>query len=198
MPINDHIIQKVETKRGCGYRKAGGIYLVCDAPSQPCYKEIPLKPCPTCKNEIRFSQNYQWIHYDQLLINDKFCRNPECRGCVPFDGTVDRMLLMWVGEMYYSMPHDFRKEAFSRGISKRIPLPPKDIEVGKTWVVLVHKNTIPRKGHYVPGIFMAFVPTRIEYVVKGNESDEQLKKLLDKGYTLIKVKKAEDLQMSLL
>lgn len=36
-------------------------------------------------------------------------------------------------------------------------------------------------------IFHAFIPTRIEYIVKGTETDEKLERLEKRGVTLIKL-----------
>lgn len=42
----------VEGARGCGYRKAGGIYLVSGGIPRPCGKlPIPLTTCPTCSTK---------------------------------------------------------------------------------------------------------------------------------------------------
>lgn len=40
-----------------------------------------------------------------------------------------------------------------------------------------------------PGVFHAFVPTRIEYVVKGDESDIEIEALAKRGLTLVKVER---------
>ena len=43
----------VESARGCGYRKGGGIYLVSGGLSEPCPKlPIELHSCPTCSLDI--------------------------------------------------------------------------------------------------------------------------------------------------
>jgi hypothetical protein len=54
--IHDYILVKedqpmaVEPKRGCGYRKVGGIYLVSGGEGRPCgCLQIPLHTCPSCR-----------------------------------------------------------------------------------------------------------------------------------------------------
>jgi hypothetical protein len=43
----------VEPKRGFGYRKVGGIYLVSGGKGRPCgCLPIPLHTCPSCRADI--------------------------------------------------------------------------------------------------------------------------------------------------
>ncbi len=51
-----------EPKRGCGYRKEGGLYLVSSRGAQACGKlPIPLDICPTCNDGIKPSRDWTWI-----------------------------------------------------------------------------------------------------------------------------------------
>jgi hypothetical protein len=113
-----------------------------------------------------------------------------------------RVGLLWVGEKYYPTAQEFTREANFMGTSKRISAIPKDIEVGKTWVYLAHRKAISKiteKGEieFAPGIFRAFRPERIEYVVKGTETEEELEKLEKRGLTLIKVIRDIDAQLKI-
>jgi len=47
---------------------------------------------------------------------------------------------------------------------------------------------------YTPGIFHAFCPTAIEYVVKGDEADEELERLVKQGCTLVRVERVGEQQ----
>lgn len=42
---------------------------------------------------------------------------------------------------------------------------------------------------YTPGIFQMFQPQAIEYVVKGDETDDELEKLAKRGFTLVKIER---------
>ena len=102
---------------------------------------------------------------------------------------------MWVGEKFYKTPVHFSKEAAVQGISKRLPFIPKDFAVGIDWILLAHAKTLvhgPAGTELKPAIFMAFCPERIEYVVTGNETDDELQALADRGLTLVDVHKLEE------
>lgn len=128
---------------------------------------------------------------------------------------------MFVGTKFYPTPEDFIREAHRVGLSKRIAQIPKELEVGKTWVWLAHREVIPGAhaeecavyhvdanpelkeqiialggtpicscdAKATPGVFHAFVPTRIEYVVKGNETEGELESLAKRGLTLVKIER---------
>ena len=50
---------------------------------------------------------------------------------------------------------------------------------------------------YKKGIFSAFVPERIEYVVKGTESPDELENMAKRGITLVNVIRDKDAQLEL-
>jgi hypothetical protein len=124
------------------------------------------------------------------------------RSC-PLESGVGHAGLLWVGEQFYGTPEDFQEEAGRMGISRRITVVPRDFVLGETWVLLAH-----RKGSshieervqfqdgfriessvavYVPAIFSVFKPIAVEYVVKGDETQEQLVRLEQRGITPVKV-----------
>ena len=121
----------VESARGCGYRSAGGIYLMSGGFSVPCGRlPIPLETCPTCSAGIKPA----------------------------------------------------------RGISRRISQVPRDFNLLTTWVWLAHRRAIPHaQGPSTAGVFRAFKPERVEYVLKGDETDEQIDDLLSRGLSPVKV-----------
>ena len=183
-----------EAKRGCGFRKPGGLYLVSGGLMAPCLKlPIPLTVCPCCHAGIKPARGWTWVS-DQL-IKDAPCKKDGCTGCHPFDGSVKRFGLIWVGDKYYSAKA-FTTEAASMGISRRISALPKDFKLGETWVLLAHRKAIRNLNvldeapvqEFTPGIFTAFKPTAIEYVVKDDDDEEKLERLEKRGITLVRVK----------
>jgi len=191
------IIESKENPRGCGYRKEGGLYLVSGGASVPCLKlPIELTICPCCGNGIKPSRGWTWI--DNSLIINSPCKDQSCKGCVPFDGSIEKFGLLWIGTAFYKTRSDFTREAAERGVSRRIRFIPKDFKVGETWVLLAHRNAVLNQdGSYTPAIFYAFMPTAIEYIVKGTESTEELERLEKRGVTLIKLVKLEYKQTKL-
>lgn len=203
------IITKVESARGCGYRKKGGLYFVTDGRGKHCGKlPIELNVCPCCGEGIKFSRGFTWV--TGALIGSRECdidpalfEIDQCGSC-PFNVTDPnkKFGLMWVGEKFYS-PDAFTIEAAQKGISKRIASIPNNFKVGETWVWLAHIKAIkipftnelnqPCIEHR-PGIFYAFRPTRIEYVITGNETEPELDAMEKRGITLVHVVRDIDQQ----
>lgn len=182
-----------ESERGCGYRKPGGLYLVSGRGSRGCDKlPIPLEVCPCCGQGIKPTRGFSWITAD--LVRSHPCSKKGCKGCGPpwSNYEFDKFGLIWVGEQFYKKPQDFNREAEALGISRRISQIPRDLVVGKTWVMLAHRKAIDSYGdggvpEFKPGIFRAYCPTHIEYVVKEDDPPEKLEKLEQRGITLIRV-----------
>lgn len=141
----------VEAKRGCGYRKAGGLYLCGEYISVPCDRlPYPLDVCPTCGGGIKVSRGFTRINplklfgfHDFAECDDKSgifiqrCHD-RIRPCFVCDPKDEPAFIMGVGEKFYKTPGDFSKEAQRLGISKRIPFIPRELELGKTIVYLAH------------------------------------------------------------
>ena len=151
----------IEAKRGCGYRKVNGIYLVMDAGGFECDRlPLELSVCPCCGEGVKFSRVFTWIQPQKLFGGDHV---PPCT-CQPTDPTgekIDEILLrvcpvcrpsyhfghdgkaglMWIGEKFYS-PESFSAEAAQLGISKRISAIPHGFKVGETWIFLAHKKAV--------------------------------------------------------
>lgn len=160
----------VERMRGCGYRIVGGTYIVGSAFFRDCDRlPYPLNYCPTCGAGIKFSRNFQWIDAVSMFGIHEDCRcikeYGECHMCAPVQDV--SYGIMWVGEASYS-PESFMLEAKQMGISKRIPFIPKELKIGKTVILLAHKNAVEvsnvvdGKLEFGPGIFCVFQPTAIE------------------------------------
>lgn len=204
------IIDSIESERGCGYRKKGGIYLMGGRFSHACGKlPIPLTVCPCCNQGIKQTRGFSWISY--ALIKDAPCSQDNegvCLGCDPFNASYEneKIGLIWVGEKFYGMPGDFSREANKQGISRRLSQVPKDLVIGETWVLLAHRKACSHQEYteeggepvtiYTPGIFAAFKPDRIEYVVKGTETPEEIERLEKRGFILVNVIPDKDAQLS--
>lgn len=188
MPTIHH---RVERERGCGYRKEGGLYLVSGQASGFCGKlPFSLTVCHCCGQGIKFSRGFTWINSD--LFKQIACSIEwKCSTCV-MRMEDEPLGLMWVGEKFYKQPSDFTREGLTMGISKRIAVIPRRFKVGKTWIALAHIKAISvvnpdNSVTFTPGIFQLFRPTAIEYVVRGNESNDELDDMEKMGITLVTV-----------
>ncbi|WP_138994310.1 hypothetical protein [Larkinella sp. C7] len=187
------IESSIEGRRGCGFRQKGGYYFVAGKSSRPCGKlPIEVSTCPCCCQGIQFSRGFSWV--SSALIEQQSCRISGCSDCFPFK-VMKRYGLMWVGEKYYKTPAYFTEETARMGISKRLPFIPKGFNVGMDWILLAHRKcpfeTLTGTD-FRPGIFTAFCPQQIDYIVKGDESDEFLQEVYDKGIHLVDVISEED------
>lgn len=193
---------KIEKQRGCGYRKPGGMYFVSEGVAAPCCKlPYPLTVCPCCNAGIKQSRGFTWVN--SKLFSDTNCTGELTQvGFCPMNLKNQRVGLMWVGEKFYPTADHFTREAQSMGVSKRIAQVPKDFEVGKTWIYLAHPKAVSAVNDqgqidFAPGVFRAFKPQAIEYIVTGKETQEQLQSLADRGFTLVKVIRDIDTQMTI-
>jgi len=194
-------------ERGCGKRKIGGLYLVGDGISFSCDR-LPynLELCPTCGSGLKQQRNFQWIDWYKYAgkHNKCECEAPGCPICKPIEGE-KKYGLLWVGNKYYT-PQAFVEESLKHGISKRIPWVPKELELGKTWILFAHPDAGETKkkgkqrnldGEQVeereehPAIFYAFKPKRVEKLVKEGTPQKELDKLEKAGITPVLVKKED-------
>lgn len=197
------IQELIEGRRGCGYRKPGGIYLVGPPDGWACCKfPFPLTVCPTCGAGIHVSRGWTWVEPGELFQppdcqahDRKLWAGATLRPCPLADPkTMGRAGLLWVGEKFYKSPGDFLQEARDQGISRRISVVPRGFKPGKTWVLLAHRkgyaiggNLETNQSNWLPAIFAVFRPRAIEYVVKGDETDEELERLAGRGLTPVRV-----------
>ena len=114
-----------EPKRGCGFRKTGGLYLVSGAGIVPCGRfPIEATTCPTCGHGIKPSRTFTWVDGDAIKKMAPACSivPPErefligtggsCPACPMDDGyKLGRTGLVWIGEKYYPTPESFMIEA---------------------------------------------------------------------------------------
>lgn len=171
----------VEKRRGCGYRKVGGLYLCGEGGGESCCKmPIPLDICPTCNHGIKQSRGWQWIDPRPWLAGECTHIRPMCPLISPWI-LGDRVGLIWVGTQFYPTPEDFEREARESGISRRIKAVPRGIEIGKTWVFLAHPRAVFREDGstpdgvkvFKPGVIKVFKPTRIEKIVTQTQSEDE-------------------------
>ena len=196
------MIESRESARGCGYRKVGGLYLVFDGQGVDCGKlPIPLHVCPTCGAGIKPARGWTWIDGDALTAEARARKCPKadnwrdlgCPGCpMDQDAPFGRAGLIWIGESFYSTPDDFQREAAKMGISRRIASVPRGFEIGKTFVFMAHRLCVPEfieggENIWTPGVFSIFVPSRIEIICNGTESEEQIADYEGRGLTPVKV-----------
>ena len=186
---------RVEGKRGCGYRKPGGLYLVNKNEGKPCGRiPFPLIVCPCCGEGFRPSRGYRWVDGQKILESAPECSFDKClEGCSFREGNeenVGRSILIWVSPENYATPDEFLSEAGEMGISRRLSgdQVPRGLIVGETWIFLAHRYAIDTySAEPTPGVFHAFVPAMIEYVIKGTETDEEIANLVKRGITPVQV-----------
>lgn len=140
-----------EPRRGCGYRKPGGLYLIAGRPSTPCGKlPLPLEVCPTCGQGIKPARGWTWVNGRELFKNQP-CRYEEdgdddisvhhFTGCF-LEEPPEKIGLLWIGEAHYKTPADFLNEGIAQGISRRISAIPRDFKLCETWILFAHRKAI--------------------------------------------------------
>lgn len=183
----------VDSKRGCGWRKPGGIYLRTEPrPMAPCGRlPLPLTVCPCCGGGIKPTMGWTWVS-PKLLFKGTVClgASPRCALC-PLREPPERAGLLWIGREFYKTPEEFTSEAAKLGISRRIHSVPRGFKLGEDWVMIAHRQAWPGKepGEFVPAVFQMFKPTAIEYITRGNETEEELEALAARGITPVKVQR---------
>jgi hypothetical protein len=172
----------VEARRGCGYRKVNGLYLVSGGQGMPCCKlVIKLTICPTCGGGIKQTRGWTWIDPRPWLQSE--CTGREkVLSCPAADPSKlgKRVGLLWVGHRFYPTADHFKHEAMTLGISRRIAAVPRGFEIGN-WIFLAHPKAIENG----PGIFYLFRPERIEKIVTESmaKDEEAMADLRKRGIT---------------
>lgn len=135
----------VEAKRGCGYRKIGGLYLVSGPGGMPCDRlPISLDVCPVCSHGFKQARGFTWTDVAGLVGGI----HPNCQDEFPCPlcmatGDMGKAGLLWIGEKFYKTPEDFDRESAHLGVSRRIHALPRGFKVGETWILLAHPKTVP-------------------------------------------------------
>jgi len=188
----------VTSKRGCGYVQVHKLYLTIEKGGLTHHCDrlpIELEPCPTCGSVPHFSRGITKVDPYQLWGVHSSCDCKDfCPLCFPqTDSRSAPSFLMWVGEKYYTVD-SFLEEGDELGVSKAIPFVPKDFVLGQSFVYLARRNYVdkvegynpdPKKVKKVDGIFAAYRPTKIQYVITETESEDKelIKDLKEKGIT---------------
>lgn len=189
-----------DQKRGCGWRKKGGLYLVADALLSTCGKlTLPLGICPCCGNGIKPARGWTWVDGDKLFAHVPCNRDEKGNDgyrCL-LSWPVGKCGLLWVGESFYPTPQDFFREVERQGVSRRLYRLPDKFIPGHTPVLLAHRRAVretdPETGEvtFRPGIFAAFTPSDVQYLTRGNETPEQLARLEARGITPVRAVRDE-------
>lgn len=179
----------VEAKRGCGYRKVGGIYLVGEGEGIPCCKlPIRLHICPTCAQGVKQTRGWTWIDPRPWLAGDcSSIYRSICPAAQP-DKLGEKVGLLWIGTAFYKTPEDFMQEAAQQGISRRIIAVPRGFKASEHYVFFAHPKVfkvVNDNDEWQPGIFRIFKPTRIEKIVTETMARDQdaMDKLAKQGIT---------------
>lgn len=182
----------VEARRGCGYRKVGGLYLVGGGIGRACDRlPYELNVCPCCSAGIKPTLGWTWIRPGLLFQGPHNVANfgfgCPCKGCwlCSDPSKFEKAGLLWIGGGFYKSPADFVKEGMAMGFSRRIKAVPRGFKAGETPVFLAHRKVIERKvtpedieanpkleGELFsafPGIFYVWMPERVEKIFTESE-----------------------------
>jgi hypothetical protein len=179
----------IEAKRGCGYRKVGGTYMVSGNFMQACDRlPFELTVCPCCGEGYRPSRQIRKINPNKMLdgVHQPCMCSVNCFMCNPVEPNVSEQVghyLEWIGGGFYKTARDFAEEANELGISRRLKSGiPRDLVVGQSIIFLAHRKTTfstvavtesgrRRRGpeEYKPAIFSAFVASKLEHLCTETE-----------------------------
>lgn len=173
----------IEKKRGCGYRKVGGIYLVGSGPGRPCGRlPIPLQTCPACGAGFHQNRGWTWINPELLFRDVGPCMGGSCDFCpLASPATLGTQAgLIWVGKQFYPSPEDFDREARAQGISRRIPpnvarqIAQVREKIGEyPWVLLAHPEACwDPDDQPMGGVFRIFRPSAMERIITQSQAGE--------------------------
>lgn len=179
----------IERERGCGFRKPAangvGIYLVNDGPGRGCGR-LPLRltVCKACGHGIKPSRGWTWVMPHEAFGDVEECEHEpaRCETCLLGFDMPAMAGLIWVGEKFYAHPVDFMRESMAMGVSRKVPALPRGFEVGKTVVYLAHRIAVPSLdgAEAFPGVFTAFIPTRVDLVIESaDDIPSRAKKLAE-------------------
>ena len=186
----------VEARRGCGYRKVGGLYMVGGGIGIPCDRlPFELSVCPCCSQGIKPARGWTWIDVAKLFQGAHLTGQPlkifpgnvvQARELCPCATTnfcplcvkpevMGKAGLLWIGERFYKTPDQFIAEGVSLGFSRRIKSVPQGFKIGETWVMLAHAKAIVKidwqAEGYSSGIFYVWLPQRLERIRLESERD---------------------------
>jgi hypothetical protein len=135
----------VEVRRGCGYRKVGGTYIMGGKLGAPCCRfPIILDVCPCCGGGIRLTRTWTWVDPRPWLASPCTAGGINPASPCPVATLTgrselgERVGLINIGAGFYRNTDEFRQEASVLGISRRVQAIPRNFRLGETWVFLAH------------------------------------------------------------
>ena len=200
----------VEKKRGCGFRKVGGLYMVGGGIGIPCDRlPFELAVCSCCGQGIKQARGWTWVDVSKLFQGPhrKYqlshiypgavvgsspctCMTGMCPLCF-YPENMKKAGLLWIGEKFYKTPAQFVKEGIDLGFSRRIKAVPQGFKIGETWVLLAHAKAVIDPTYLKqdtvapldkPGIFYAWRPQRLEkLVLESTRGTEEIDALEKRG-----------------
>ena len=191
MPV-EGVKEITKFKRGCGFRSPG-LYLFGTGIAASCDR-LPLKIpiCPCCGETVRQLRSVRMFNPDKMFgkhnkhTTDPYNDRIKTCGCdlgCPVCHPPQKAGLMWIGERYYPTPRDFIKEALVAGVSKRVPVVPKELKIGN-WVFLAHPNGNELDIDRPERIIYAFMLKEVQQVLTPIQAEDSkfVEKVLQRGY----------------
>ena len=206
--VTNDIPVRIDSKRGCGWRSEGGLYLTTSGFNRGCgLMPIPLYKCPTCSHGFEPTRSHRVINPGELFKNyPQGCEHDDCITCpvaVPRRDVLGQAYLMWCGKTHYPTPDHWLEEARKQGVSRRIKNIPKGFVLGHSWIFMAHESSRSLDLFTPDGfnsydlhgaIYSVFQPEAIEYVVRGDETPEQLDAMRGRGITPVRVIRDTDVE----
>jgi hypothetical protein len=194
----------VEAKRGCGYRKVGGKYVVAGRLSATCCRmPLPLTVCPCCGEGVKQSRGWTWIDAAKMFgtqqceLYTQPALGPSCALADP--AQLGKVGLLWIGEQFYPTAQHFLMEANGQGISRRVSAIPRDYKAGATWLMFAHPKGMldAGTGEWVPAVIALCRPHGFELIVlqsrmdaadiEGSEAAQERERDAKRGVTWVPV-----------
>ena len=170
----------VEEIRGCGYRKVGGMYFAAAPGKGFRCDQLPfvLTECHCCGFTPRVKRGYSYLTSKYFQPHEDCRCNSKCPICKPEQYEGERFLVMRISSRYYKTPEEYIEEAGTSGVSLRTSSLPKNLELGKTWILLSHAKagtTTNDEGEEIPcpAIFFVFRPEAIEKLIWDKDATDE-------------------------
>ena len=146
---------ETKVRRGCGYRKVGGLYLMTDPGEMAACGILPkeLEQCPCCGGGVKHKIGFSWVQARLLNIEPAevdgcpICadRRDACMLRTLAQSTRTKVGLIWIGASYYPEADEFIDEAQALGMSRRVHAVPKGFTLGEDWILLAHIHACPQR-----------------------------------------------------